>query len=57
MIGLNIVKSCYESNVKKLINLGSACIYPKETNQPIKEGLYYHQNLKVQMRDMLSQKF
>ena len=37
MIGLNIVKSCYESNVKKLINLGSACIYPKETNQPIKE--------------------
>ena len=37
MIGLNIVKSCEKYNVKKLINLGSACIYPKVTNQPIKE--------------------
>ena len=37
MIGLNIINSSLKYNVKKLINLGSACIYPKKTNQPIKE--------------------
>ena len=30
MIGLNIINACYKYNVKKLINLGSACIYPKK---------------------------
>ncbi len=38
MIGLNIINSSLKYNVKKLINLGSACIYPKKTNQPIKES-------------------
>jgi GDP-L-fucose synthase len=37
MIGLNIVNASLKNNVKKLINLGSACIYPKKTSQPIKE--------------------
>jgi len=37
MIGLNITNSSMKYNVKKLINLGSACIYPKKTSQPIKE--------------------
>ena len=37
MIGLNIINSSLKYNVKKLINLGSACIYPKITAQPIKE--------------------
>ena len=37
MIGLNIIKSSIKYEVEKLINLGSACIYPKKTNQPIKE--------------------
>ena len=37
MIGLNIVNISFKYNVKKLINLGSACIYPKKTSQPIKE--------------------
>ena len=37
MIGLNIVNISLKYNVKKLINLGSACIYPKKTKQPIKE--------------------
>tara|TARA_B100001057_G_scaffold80269_1_gene75452 strand:- start:77 stop:1006 length:930 start_codon:yes stop_codon:yes gene_type:complete len=37
MIGLNIVHMSMKYNVKKLINLGSACIYPKKTSQPIKE--------------------
>ena len=38
MIGLNIINSSLRFNVKKLINLGSACIYPKKTSQPIKEN-------------------
>lgn len=37
MIGLNIINASVEYNVSKLINLGSACIYPKKTSQPIKE--------------------
>ena len=37
MIGLNIIKSSIKYEIEKLINLGSACIYPKKTNQPIKE--------------------
>jgi GDP-L-fucose synthase len=36
-IGLNIINLSYKYNVKKLINLGSACIYPKKTKLPIKE--------------------
>ena len=37
IIGLNLVNLSLKYNVKKLINLGSACIYPKKTLQPIKE--------------------
>jgi GDP-L-fucose synthase len=37
MIGFNLVNSSFNYNVKKFINLGSACIYPKITDQPIKE--------------------
>ena len=38
MIGLNITNFSIKYKVKKLINLGSACIYPKKTKQPIKES-------------------
>jgi len=38
MIGMNIVNCCLKFNVKKLINLGSSCIYPKKVKQPIKEN-------------------
>jgi GDP-L-fucose synthase len=34
----NIIRSCYENNVKKLIFLGSSCIYPRSSKQPIKES-------------------
>ena len=37
LIGLNLTSLSFTYNVKKLINLGSACIYPKKTKQPIKE--------------------
>ena len=36
-ISSNIIKSCSETKVKKLINLGSSCIYPREAKLPIKE--------------------
>jgi len=37
MIGFNVVHSAYKNKVKKLINLGSSCIYPKMAPQPMKE--------------------
>jgi GDP-L-fucose synthase len=36
-IGSNIVNACHEFGVRKLINLGSSCIYPKNFTKPIKE--------------------
>jgi GDP-L-fucose synthase len=36
-IQCNIINSAYKSGVKKLIFLGSSCIYPKLCPQPIKE--------------------
>lgn len=38
LIGLNIINISYKYNVEKIINLGSACIYPKITELPIKES-------------------
>ena len=37
MIQSNVIDTAYRSGVKKLLFLGSACIYPKVTPQPIKE--------------------
>ena len=37
MIQTNIIHSAYKAGVKKLIFLGSTCIYPKFSKQPIKE--------------------
>jgi len=37
MIGFNVVHAAYKNNAKKLINLGSSCIYPKLAPQPMKE--------------------
>ena len=36
-IGMNVINSAYKHNVKKLLNLGSSCIYPKMAPQPLKE--------------------
>ena len=33
----NIIENAYKNNVKKLLFLGSSCIYPRETPQPMKE--------------------
>ena len=37
MIESNIIHSAYEHGVKKLLFLGSSCIYPKMAPQPLKE--------------------
>ncbi|QNU66881.1 GDP-L-fucose synthase [Ruminiclostridium herbifermentans] len=37
LIGCNVIRSAYRNNVKKLMFLGSSCIYPKTCPQPIKE--------------------
>jgi GDP-L-fucose synthase len=37
MIQSNIIKSSHDNRVKKLLFLGSSCIYPKFSQQPIKE--------------------
>jgi len=37
MIQSNVIRQSYENNVKKLLFLGSSCIYPKMCPQPIKE--------------------
>lgn len=37
MIQSNIIRQAYETGVKKLLFLGSSCIYPKLCPQPIKE--------------------
>ncbi len=37
MIGFNVVHAAYTHGVKKLLNLGSSCIYPKLAPQPLKE--------------------
>jgi len=37
MIQSNVIHSSFLNGVKKLLFLGSSCIYPKKTKQPIKE--------------------
>lgn len=37
MIQNNIIHAAYENKVKKLLFLGSSCIYPKMAEQPLKE--------------------
>jgi GDP-L-fucose synthase len=37
MIGTNVVHMSHKYGVKKLLNLGSSCIYPRNAPQPIKE--------------------
>ena len=37
MIDANVIHSSYLTGVKKLLNLGSSCIYPRLAPQPMKE--------------------
>lgn len=38
MIEANVIHSSYKNNVKRLLFLGSTCIYPKRVEQPIEEN-------------------
>lgn len=37
MIASNVIEASYRNGVKKLLNLGSSCIYPRLAPQPMKE--------------------
>jgi GDP-L-fucose synthase len=37
MIAANVIHASYKHGVRKLLNLGSSCIYPKLAPQPLKE--------------------
>lgn len=39
LIQLNIINAAHQTNVNKLLSLGSSCIYPKDSIQPIKEDM------------------
>jgi len=34
----NVIRACYDYEVKKLVFLGSVCIYPKYAKEPVKES-------------------
>ena len=34
-IGVNVITSCMKAKIKKLINLGSSCMYPKDAKNPL----------------------
>ncbi|MDH1178395.1 GDP-L-fucose synthase [Achromobacter mucicolens] len=38
MIQCNVIRAAYAAGVRKLLFLGSSCIYPREAPQPIREG-------------------
>ncbi len=38
-IAANVIHSAYKTGVKKLLNLGSSCIYPKFAPQPMREDM------------------
>lgn len=40
LIEMNVIRSSHTSGVKKLLFLGSTCIYPRECPQPIKEEYF-----------------
>lgn len=38
MIQLNLINAAFKNKIEHFINLGSSCIYPKKSKQPIKEN-------------------
>jgi GDP-L-fucose synthase len=38
MIEMNVIRAAYENGIKKLLFIGSSCIYPRSAPQPIKEN-------------------
>lgn len=44
-IQLNVIENSFKNNVKKLLFLGSSCIYPKNAPQPMKEEYLLYSTL------------
>lgn len=38
-MGCNVVRAAHEASVKKLINLGSSCMYPRDAQNPLNENM------------------
>lgn len=38
-MGLNIIMASYEAKIKKLVNMSSSCMYPKDAKNPLSEEL------------------
>jgi GDP-L-fucose synthase len=47
MMEANIIHTAYQSNVKRLLFLGSTCIYPKSVKQPMREDALLTGNLEA----------
>ncbi len=45
MISANVIQAAHETNIEKLLFLGSGCIYPKNAPQPIREDFLLHSPL------------
>ena len=41
-IAMNVIDAAYQCGVRKLLFLGSSCIYPRNCPQPIKEEYLLH---------------
>jgi GDP-L-fucose synthase len=42
LMNMNIFKACYKFNIKKLITIGSTCIFPDKTSYPLKENMLHN---------------
>ena len=49
MIQTNVTHNAYLTGVKKLLFLGSSCIYPKMAPQPINEDPQYYRQTEVEL--------
>lgn len=47
-MGLNIIMSAYEAEIKKFINMSSSCMYPRDAKNPLAEELI----LKGELEDL-----
>lgn len=39
LMGLNLINSCMNNNISRLINIASSCMYPKSAKNPLKEEM------------------
>ncbi len=56
LIQTNLIDAAFRSKSKRLLFLGSSCIYPKYSKQPIKENNWFEGNLENSNRAMATAK-